>query len=222
MTMVAIDRTLCDAPLSKSGFIQASQEGFGIFEQWILKVGYFLSRRSGADVFDSDMVVFMHPNKSVTDDFTRQLTDYVREGGHVIVIDSGLNAKSTAGSLLYPFGLSMEHYADNLAGTLELPEGWPVVEVSESRPIDGGTPFAMVDGKPIGAIVRKGKGSVVFIGFGSRFNDDNMGISTDIEPRAELRRVFEVEFRLLRSIIDGTLWENAEKLRTEMAEKGGV
>ena len=31
----------------KGGFIAGKPEGFGIFERWILRLGYFTSRRSG-------------------------------------------------------------------------------------------------------------------------------------------------------------------------------
>ncbi len=210
LTTVAIDRTHCDALLSKSGFIKATPEGFGIFEQWVLKLGYFLSRRSGDDLFDSELIVFMHPHKSVTSEFVRRLEEYVREGGHVLVLDSGLNQKSTACSLLQPFGLSLDRYAEQLDGALNLPEGWPVVGVAEALPVEGGTPFAKIGDKTVGSVARHGKGSAVYVGFGSRFGDDNMGISTDIEPTPEMRQVFEVEFRLLRAIIERTLPE-AEK-----------
>lgn len=40
LVWVTIDRTLCDGPLSKGGFIAGKPDGPGIFERWILRLGY--------------------------------------------------------------------------------------------------------------------------------------------------------------------------------------
>ncbi len=203
-TLVTIDRTLSEATLSKCGFIKATTEGFGIFEQWILKLGYFISRRQSEDLFAGDLAVFLQPRGTVTETFRSRMVQYVEQGGHVLVVDSALNKASTANRLLHPFELSFES-AESEEGDLSGPSGWPVVHVEAARLVLGGTPLATVNGKTVAAVARRGKGTVTLIGFGARFNDDSMGITTDIEPGEELRRVFEVEFQLVRSIIEGTL-----------------
>jgi hypothetical protein len=205
LTTVAIDRNLCTAPLSKSGFIKASPQGFGIFEQWILKLGYFISRRGDASVFSRDLAVFMHPHRTVTDEFRSALVRYVESGGKALILDSAVNEKSTANSLLHPFGLAIER--EPLADAeLETPEGWPKgVTASSLCKVRGGVPFLRAHGKPVAAVARHGKGMVVALGCGARFNDDNMGVTTDIEPTPTLRNAFELEFRLLRAIVENTL-----------------
>jgi hypothetical protein len=45
----------------------------------------------------------------------------------------------------------------------------------------------------------------VAIGFGSRFADPSMGVTGDIVPDAELRKVFDLRFALLRAIIQDQL-----------------
>jgi len=53
----------------------------------------------------------------------------------------------------------------------------------------------------VAAVARKGKGSVWVIGFASRFTDVNMGVTGDLVPDPELRKVFDFEFGLLRRIV---------------------
>ena len=203
-TLFTIDRTLCSAPLSKSGFIKASPQGFGICEQWILKLGFFLSRREGADIFEGDVATFFHPDNEPSPAFAQQLAEYVAKGGTLLLFDSGVNSNSTANTILQPFGLTVDH-TQEADGILQTPTGWPeAIETTASRFVSGGTPFIAIDGKPVAAYARHGEGSVYVLGCGDRFNDDNMGITTDIEPTPQLRNVFELEFRILRAVVNRT------------------
>ena len=43
---------------------------------------------------------------------------------------------------------------------------------------------------------------VVALGFGSRFSDVKMGVTADVIPDANLGRVYEFEFALLRAIVN--------------------
>jgi len=204
LTMITIDRTVSDAPLSKCGFIKATPQSFGIFEQWILRLGWFLSRQQGEEVFEGDLAVFFHPNKPVNEPFRSKVKDYVETGGKVLIIDSAINEASTANELLLPFGVSLDS-GSNLSGTLEAPEGWPVVPADSVKTVAGGAEFASMNGESVATVLRHGKGLVVVVGFGARFNDDNMGITTDMEPDDALMDVYQLEFNLLRAIIGNTL-----------------
>jgi hypothetical protein len=199
-THVVIDRTVCDAPLSTSGFIAGEANGFGIFERWILRLGWFTSRRQGNDVFAGDLLVFLHPHQPVSRDFRTALRDYVAGGGRVLILDAPLNTQSTANMLLYPFGLSVEHGAE-VKGAMTAPEGWPAVPVDSACEVKGGTPLVRIAGTPVAATVKHGQGTVTVIGFGSRFADRQMGVTGDVVPDASLQDVFELEFTLLRSIL---------------------
>ncbi len=186
------------------GFISGQEDGFGIFEMWILRLGYFNARRSGADVFTGDALVFAYPDKPVRDEFRQGLRDYVEGGGHVLVIDSPDNAKSTANSLLLPFDLSVAH-STRLAGLLAAPRGWPLVVTQPACEVKGGTALATVDSRPVGAFAQFGKGTVTVIGFGSTFSDRHMGIMADVEPKPDLRQVFDLEYALIRRVVNDTL-----------------
>jgi len=207
---VNIDRSVCDAPLSKSGFIKGTNEGFGIFEQWILRLGYFTRRITITDMEDlkGDLLVFFHPNKYIKEDLREIIVRYVNEGGKILVIDSDINKKSSANSLLYPFGIKIDKY-NMVQGKLEVPGKWPYPDISpddidipSAYIIEGGNPIMTINGMPVGVHLQHGKGSVTVIGFGSRFTDANMGVSADVIPDESLYNVYKLEFSILRSIIE--------------------
>ena len=197
---VVMDRTLCDTPLSKSGFLAGEAKGFGIFERWILRLGYFTSRRSGLEALQGDLVVFTYPTRTVTGEFREAVVRYVASGGKVLVLDSPENTGSTANSLLYPFGLSLDS-SRTLNGSLPAAGNQPAVPIEAAYRVAGGAPVISLDGTPIAATVHHGQGSVTVVGFASRWADARMGVTGDVVPDAELRRVYDLEFTLLKDII---------------------
>ena len=50
-------------------------------------------------------------------------------------------------------------------------------------------------------MVTSGKGSVTAIGFGSRFNDSNFGVTGDVVPGEELSKLSELQYGLLKEIV---------------------
>jgi hypothetical protein len=129
------------------------------------------------------------------------MIEYVRNGGKILIVDSADNTKTSANTLLRPFEMSVNHQT-NFTGDLTAP-GYPTIPVAGVCEVSGGVPFAFVGDKPVGATLKFGKGSVTAIGFGVRFNDLNMGVTGDVVPDEKLREVYEVEYRLLRSLIEG-------------------
>jgi len=202
MVQVMIDRTVCNGPLSKSGFISGKKDGFGIFERWILRLGYFTSRRRGTDALTGDLIVFLDPNQTVTNDFREALVNYVELGGKALILDSPANIGSTANSLLYPFGLTVSPNMQ-LRGRLKAPENWPVIQIDSTCEIKGGEPVATVTNVPVIARATYGRGTVTVVGFGSRFADAYMGVTGDVVPDDELRKVFDVQFAVLKDVVSG-------------------
>ena len=137
--------------------------------------------------------------------FRQQLAEYVETGGHVLVVDSPTNTKSTANALLHPFDLRIER-SSQLAGRLETPEGWPAgVSVETASEVKGGAPFVRIGTRPVATTTHFGEGTVTVVGFGARFTDVKMGVIGDVIPDASLRNVYELEFQLLRSVISDAL-----------------
>ncbi len=200
MVEVVVDRTVCDAPLSRSGFIAGTRDGFGIFERWILRLGYFTSRKRNTDALTGDVLVFTHPNRPVTSEFREELVNYVAAGGKVLILDSPQNTESTANSLLYPFGLNVNR-STRINGQLKAPEGWPIIKIDSAFQIEGGEPIMSVVNATVAARVRHGKGTMTVIGFGSRFADAYMGVTGDVVPDDQLRKVFDLQFMILKDIV---------------------
>jgi len=218
MVEVVMDREVSSGGLPPSGFISGKEDEFGIFERWILRLGYFTSRRQGTDVFGKDLIIFLYPNRPepVSRDFREALVQYVTEGGKILVIDSAENMeeqkknkkkekngekkKSTANDLLEPFQLALTDSAP-LSGRLSDTDALPAVLVEKACEVRGGRALAKVDGRPVAATRRVGQGEITVVGFGSRFSDANFGFTGDVIPDAETRELFELEFSLLRRII---------------------
>jgi len=204
MVRIILDRTVCDAPLGKAGFIAGKPDGFGIFEQWVLRLGYFTARREGDEALAGNLVVLAHPHLAAPPGFREALVRYVEAGGKVLVLDSADNPASTANTLLEPFGLVV-NMATSERGPLVAPAGWPSTTVEGVREVTGGTALVRLGEKPVAAVARRGKGTVTVVGFASRFNDVNMGVVTDLVPDETMRSVYELEYALLRGIIEDRL-----------------
>jgi hypothetical protein len=200
----AVDRSLSDAPLSKGPYTTGDGQGYGLAEQWIQRLGYFVARRRGMEVFDSRVLVLFEPTQTPSDAYKQRLVEYVEAGGAVIVVDSARNVESTAGALLEQFGLTMAgEAAEPVSGSLVLADGWPGLEVNAARQVDGGETVGRVGDRPVIAIAHHGKGAVLAIGCGTFFNDASMGITWMIEPKATVRQHYDVWFALLRRAVEG-------------------
>ena len=198
MFRVVLDRTASEVPLSRDGFTAKDGRGYGLFEQWIPRLGYFTTRRSGPEAFCGNLLVVVCPTRSVSAEFREGLVQYVAEGGRLLVIDSPDVEGSTANSLLWPFGLAAIH-STNAKGELKLSDDWPVIPLEAVCEIQGGTPVLWVNATPVAAQTRYGQGSVMAIGFGSLFNDATMGSTWMTEPDAEMLTRFDLLFSVVRA-----------------------
>lgn len=202
-TRVAVDRTVSEVPLAQGGFIRGDGKGYGMFEEWIARLGYFPDRRTGDAAFEANAMVVLCPTRSVSDDFQSKVVEFVKGGGRLFVVDSPENSSSTADRLLEPFGLSMRREKAQ-RGSLSVDKQDAKVPVVEAWEVRGGKPVARLDsGRPIAAIAEFGKGSVLAIGFGSTFNDDAMGGTWTVDPTAEQRARYDAYFSLWRLLVEG-------------------
>ena len=197
---VILDRTVSEVPLGEGGFCDESGGGFALVEQWIGRLGYYTARRSGAEAFSGDALVIVCPTKSVTREYREGLMRYVHDGGRVLIVDSLGSKGSTANSLLWPFGMTVDHAVSD-KGDLKLADGWPAIPLPGACSVGGGEPFLRMNNTVVGAKVRYGKGTVTAIGFGSFFYDSNMGFSWMPKPDAKMLKRYEVLYSLVRSVL---------------------
>jgi len=182
---VVMDQTVCSARLPKSGTVSAKDDSFGIFERWILRLGYFTARLDDPDEFRANALVFLHPDLPVGDRFRQRVRDYVEQGGKVLVVESpaekqpedqsdrrshrptwtpceiarkdlAAKTKPQANRLLEPFRELSVDDKMQLDGQLQSSKGWPAVPVANAFAVRGGKPFAWVNGKPVGTTMSWG------------------------------------------------------------------
>jgi hypothetical protein len=202
---VVIDRTTSTVPLSNGAYTKGGGIGYGLLEQWFARLDCNTVRKEGAEAFSGDVLVAICPSRSVPEEFRRELEQYVYEGGKLLVIDSPENIRSTANSLLWPFGLSIRHNR-GWKGTLTTAAKLPAVQVDGACEVVGGQPVARIDQCAVAAVVHYGKGSVMAVGFGSLWNDTRMGEHWMLEPDATVRARYDALFGLAGPFFDGKPW----------------
>lgn len=203
LPLVVIDRTLSEVVLATDGFTdRGGGWGFGLLEQWIPRLGYITTRAQGLKVFAGDALIVIGPTRSVPDKFRRALTDYVDQGGKLLVIDVLGSPGTTANGVLAPFGLSVRH-ATSRPGVLRLADGWPALPVEGACEIVGGQPFAWVDDLPVAARKRYGQGEVMAVGFGLEWNDRSFGGHWMRQPTPEEKKRFDLFFATLQALMRG-------------------
>jgi len=200
---VVIDRTLSEVPLFTGAFADDKEGlGYGLFEQWIPRIGNWTSRRTGREATIGDAIVIVCPTRSVTPEYQQRLLMFVAGGGRLLVLDSPDVQGSTANSILWPFGLeSISAGAEQNAGRLTWKEelSVPPTELQACCRMDGGEPIARIGQTPAAAQVRYGRGLVTAIGFGSLCNDAAMGTHWLPEPAEDILQRYQVLYGLLRA-----------------------
>jgi hypothetical protein len=200
-TEVVIDRTTSAVPLSKGAYISGQGEGYGLFEQWISRLQCHTVRKEGDDAFSGDVLVAICPSQPVDASYRHRLIQYVENGGKLIVLDSPENKDSTANSLLWPFGLSIHHDAA-WQGVLKLNGRATDITAQRACEVDGGQVVAQLNKLPVAAMTQRGKGAVLAIGFGSVWNDRNMGENWMTEPGPALKTRFELLYTIMRQFME--------------------
>jgi hypothetical protein len=200
---VVIDREISEVPLFTGAFADDRDgHGYGMFEQWIPRLGHTISRRSGREVFGGDALVIITPTRSISDEYLDGLRSFVENGGHLLLLDSPDVQGSTAYSLLKAFDLSSyQAPMDPEAPPLRVADCDVQPPMLASKGIVGGEPVAWWNDHVVAARIRHGQGMVTAIGFGSLFNDAAMGFHWLPEPEEATLERYEALYALLRSAL---------------------
>ncbi len=83
-----MDQTVCSKPLPTDGTVNVRDDGFGIFERWVLRLGCFTARLDERDEFRGSALVFLHPDLPVSQRFVDRVAEYVDRGGKVLVVEA--------------------------------------------------------------------------------------------------------------------------------------
>jgi len=167
------------------------------------RLGYYTIRQEGKDAFSGDALVVICPNRPVDAAFREELERYVAGGGRLLVFDAPENANSTANSLLWPFGLSVQR-KQSWTGTLTLADNWPGINITLANEVVGGRVVGKFGERPVAAVAKYGKGTVMAVGFSSLFIDKNMGGEEQwmVVPDAAMRLRYETLYALVRLLVE--------------------
>ncbi len=87
------------------------KNNFGTFFVWTQRVGLIPSIEETLDnsIKLGDIIVFINPIKSFKSREVKTITNYVENGGNVLLMDSVTNSRSTANELIGNFGMWINH-----------------------------------------------------------------------------------------------------------------
>ncbi len=226
---VVLDLDYGTVELPVFGFTQRHQDSYEVFYQWILRLGYFPRVSLPADAhpaggldFEAALaahrpIVLAKPRRSFPAGTAKRLRAFLERGGSLLVLEDASTAESSAAELLAPFGLGFGDPARGRA-VLESGTGNRICTLRAGRRVTGGTPLLRTDGdETLAAWSRVGLGQIVAAGLAGRFVNTAMGVSDRAIPDLEQRAVFELEFALLRGLVENDLAGEFTRLGTTYA-----
>lgn len=209
---VAFEQEYSDAKILHSSILDDInvKNRFSTFFVWIQRVGLFPSVHNSLDeaIAQGDTVVIINPIKSFKD--TKDLEDYVNYGGNLLVMDSILNAKSTANELLEKFGIYLDY--ETIVYTLYNSSNESIYANDSNYTGVGNivTPYLSIKGEAdqlftkenntFVVIVNRGEGKLVVVVDSYTFTDKILG-GTFTEPDSELRKIYDLQYYIFEEIL---------------------
>lgn len=218
-----------DFELPVFGFPQQYRRNYETFYMWTQRLGC-APRVTFAfeDALEKgDPIVLVRPARDFSAEEVEAVASFVANGGRVLVLDSGENDKSTADQILAPFGLS---FGGN-AASMDLVNPRDMKSIASirggsdyqpgrgARKVGGGRPFLFTaNGESVAAAAHHGRGLVLAVGIGDSFTEPATGGHAAV-PDPEKRRLFEVEFTLIRALLSGDTEAAVARLEDTLDER---
>jgi hypothetical protein len=190
-----------------------SSKLYRTFFVWTQRVNCFPSLETTLEdaLSKGDIVVIINPSSPFEEDEIDAVTNYVNDGGKVLLMDSVLNAESTANELLQSFGISISvetsyHMLSNVTdgnGTQNITATNETIGniTSPYLKIEGGDGvFIAEQNETRIAVVGMGEGKLVVVVDSYSFSDVVMG-GTFTEPDDQLRSVYNTEYYLFEELL---------------------
>jgi hypothetical protein len=214
---VVLDLDYGTVELPLFGFTQQHRESYEIFHQWILRLGYFPTVSLPVDAHppgSMDLtgalsaehpVIVVKPDRPFAPEVVEQARAFLAGGGSLLVLESTLDPHSTANELTAPFGLQFGERAQG-SQVIEAGTGSRICTVTSGRKVSGGTALLRTErDEPILAWTRVGEGQLIAAGLAERFVNTAMGVSDRQVPDLAQRAVFELQFALMRGLVENDL-----------------
>ncbi len=130
---------------------------------------------------------------------------FVAQGGRLLVLAEPAQdgrVASTANEILARFGLELQARRAT-SGAIHNTDGEPQGQLQVRGVVTGGEPLLTLESMvPVAAYRRHGAGLVAAVAFSQPFSDQQMGTTATV-PSAHQRFLYELEFWLLQSLVEG-------------------
>ncbi len=180
---------------------------FQTFYVWTQRLGYVPTFAPTLEeaLKQGQVLVVIAPAQPFDRAEVAAIEGFVARGGRLLMLTEAQEGSRSAGianQLLAPFGLRLEPRQPT-TGTVHNAAGEAQGSLQVSGVVSGGEPLLLLEGKmPVAGLARHGDGLVAVTTFSRPFSDREMG-STSVVPTARQRFVFEIEFWLLRGLVNG-------------------
>lgn len=187
-------------------FTKDYPNSYDVFYLWVLRLGYYTTVSFDLDraLQSDDPIVLIKPTEPFPAETMSAVRAFLERGGSLLVLESPNNEKSTTNSLLRPFGLAMTSGPCRGFSLKEESSGAQICGVRSAQGVEGGATLLTTNySEPVVAYTKVGAGQLVVAGLAERFCDTQMGGSWRTVPNHEMRAVYELEFALMRGLVQG-------------------
>lgn len=202
-TKICFEQEYSDVIIDNSREITLSMDNvYSTFFVWVQRVDYYPSiENTLMDAMNNgDVVVIINPIKSFTDEKIKQISEYVKKGGEILIMDSILNLDSTSNELLRGFDIQIKYNTFNFS----LHNSSNTSTDSVKKPylsIEGKIDkFFDKDNETSIAINKMGDGKVVVFVDSYTFSDEILG-GRFTEPDEKLKKIYELEYYIFEKIL---------------------
>jgi hypothetical protein len=207
-TKVVFEREHGDYELPLQGFTKEREKSYEVFYTWVLRVGYypFTGKTLEEDLNDAHLLIIINPHQRFYPDELDRVKTYLQKGGRLLLMDSVTNKSSTANELLASLGMKIQREK-----RVTLPSSYSTSYMSRMSQniafaIEGGEGLLhSTDGNPILSTAKIGKGMIAVMTFSQLFTNPPMGGSYRVDPNQQMRGIYDLEFNLLRGLVEGNL-----------------
>ncbi|RLF34703.1 MAG: hypothetical protein DRN08_04235 [Thermoplasmata archaeon] len=171
-----------------------NEKQFDTFFIWTQRVGHYPSIDILEDSLKKDIVVIINLGKNFTSKEIKDIVNYVKNGGKILLMDSAFNTDSTANDLLLNFGLAIKRGVDKLNIGEDFAIGEPSISIIGEEPILSLNEDVVVAKKKIG------DGMIVVMVDSYTFSDSVMGGCFTV-PDEFQRKVYELEYFIFENVL---------------------
>ncbi|MDI6807962.1 MAG: hypothetical protein QME66_03125 [Candidatus Eisenbacteria bacterium] len=175
---------------------------FHTFYTWTQRLGLVPSlEKSFSDALrKGDIVVVINPIKRFAIEEVDEMTEFVRKGGRLLLLDSPRNWASTGNELIGPFLMKTDTLTVASSACFDSTRR-EIATLSNAGMVEGGKPlFTLSNGNPVASYSTFGEGKIVVFNASSNFATETLGGSSALPTPAQ-RKLYDLEFSLLRFLL---------------------